>query len=204
MEVGLDVAIRVEEVFDESFFQSVLDNVFDRLSPIPAVFGSALKPAAMNNLLSELNVSAVFQVSFSAGVKLDVSFVDFFQDFASNAAPRVTGFMRINEFNISTLAQVDHLSLELFDGLNITEASMALNIGVGLLEPFELIAVGNYSNAGVGLNIGQLRFEPHGSLAALFPISATISGTTQSLQIIFDDNFFDDKEVAVTINFSIS
>ena len=77
MEVGLDVAIRVEEVFDESFFQSVLDNVFDRLSPIPAVFGSALKPAAMNNLLSELNVSAVFQVLFSAGVKLDVSFVDF-------------------------------------------------------------------------------------------------------------------------------
>jgi len=200
MEVGLDVIIHVEKVFDISLFQSALDSVFGRVANITEVFGTVLKPAAVSSLIDEFNVRAIFQVSFSAGVKVDVPFVDFFQGLSSNAAPSVTGFMRINEFNISALAQVDNLSLELFDGLNVSAASMTLSLGVGLLERFEFNS--NYSEMGVGLNVGQLRFEPHGGLAALFPFSTTISGTTQSLQLIFNDDFFDDKDVAVTMDFN--
>jgi hypothetical protein len=194
MEVGLDVIIHVEKVFDRSLFQSALDSVFGRVANITEVFGTVLKPAAVSSLINELNVRAIFQVSFSSGVKVDVPFVDFFQGLSSNAAPSVTGFMRINEFNISALAQVDNLNLELFDGLNVSAASMTLSLGVVLLEHFELND--NYSNMGVGLNVGQLRFKPLGSLAALFPFSTTINGSREMLQIIFNDNFFDDKDVA--------
>jgi len=200
MEVGLDVIIHVEKVFDGSLFQSALDSVFGRVANITEVFGTVLKPAALSSLIDEFNVRAIFQVSFSAGVKVDVPFVDFFQGLSSNAAPSVTGFMRINEFNISALAQVDNLSLELFDGINVNAASMTLSLGVGLLERFEFN--GNYSDMEVGLNVGQLRFEPHGGLAALFPFSTTISGTTQSLQLIFNDDFFDDKDFSVKMNFN--
>ena len=194
MEVGLDVIIHVEKVFDRSLFQSALDSVFGRVANITEVFGTVLKPAAVSSLINELNVRAIFQVSFSAGVKVDVPFVDFFQGLSSIAAPSVTGFMRINEFNISALAQVGNLSLELFDGLNVSAASMTLSLGVVLLEHFELN--GNYSNMGVGLNVGQLCFEPLGGLAALFPFHTTINGFTEELQIIFNDDFFDDKDVA--------
>lgn len=187
MEVGLDVIIHVDKVFDRSLFQSALDSVFGRVANITEVFGTVLKPVAVSNLINEFNVRAIFQVSFSAGVKVDVPFDDFFQGLSSNAAPNVTGFMRIKEFNISALAQVDNLSLELFDGLNVSAASIALSLGVGLLERFEFNS--NNSDMGVGLNVGQLRFEPLGGLAALFPFSTTISGTTESLQLIFNDDF---------------
>jgi len=205
MEVGLDVAIRVENPFNGTYFQSALDDVFERLAPIQAVFGAEGKVADVGDLLNKLNVNAVFQLSFSAGAKVDMNVTDFFKDFVSNvsnATPNLTGYLRIEKLAALAVAGADDISLELFQNFNISKASMALELGVELLEPFEIILDSSYIDLGIGFHVGQLRFEPYGTLAASFPFSATFGNITQRFEVSFAGNdLFDKEEVTVTIDY---
>ena len=200
MEIGIDVAIRVEDLFDRSSFQSLLNTVFDKLSPIQTVFG-ADENAAVDNLLKELEVKAAFWLSMSVGAKVSGSVTDFFENPSSDFTS--TGYLRIDEFGASVYAQVDNLNLELFPEINISDGAMEVNIGVELKEPYEFIVDSTHA---IGFNeivTGYLRFEPHGSLAASFPFSATVGNISQDINVLFDDNdLFDEEEVLVTVNYN--
>ena len=202
MEVGLDVAIHVENPFNGSYFQSALDKVFGKLDPIQTVFGAEGKVAEVVNLLNELNVNAIFQLSFSAGAKVDMNVTDFFKDFVSvlsNNATTLTGYLRIEKLAALAVAKANDVSLDLFQNISISKASMALKLGVELLEPFEIMLDSSDTNQ---IGIGQLRFEPYGTLAASFPFSATFGSITQHFEVSFTDNdLFDKEEVTVTVDY---
>jgi hypothetical protein len=203
MEVGLNVAIRVDKFFSGSYFQSALEDVFYRLAPIQAVFGVATSEnPAMGDLLNMLKARSTFQLSFSAGAKVNENVMVFFQKIVSGAAPNLTGFLRIENMDISAVAEVDHLSLELFPKfINISEASMALKLGIELVEPLEIIKSDGGQN-GTGFRLDQLRFESYATLAALFPFRTTFSNISQRFQVSFaDKNLFDQEKVAVTVDY---
>lgn len=202
MEVGVDVALRVENIFNDSFFQSALHKVFDKVAPVQAVFGAAGEVAALENLFDELEVTAAFWLSFSAGVKVNGSVTDFFDSFDSDVTLDTTGFLRIANLGTSVYAAADNLNFELFpDIVNITDASMDFMIGVELWEPYEFIL----GSTAIGFNEivrGRLRFDPRGSLKASFPFRITTGNVSQNLQFLFDDNdLFDEEDVSVTVNY---
>lgn len=207
MEVGLDVSIRIQQVFEASYFQSALNRLFDKLAPVQAVLGAKGKVAAVDNLLEELEVTAAFWLSISAGVKVNASVTDVFNTIYTGIAPPVTGFLRINELGASVYAHVSDLNLELFPGIiNVTDASMELSLGVRLYDQYEFIMDSANSQIGIGFEeivTGGLRFDPYGGLAASFPFSFSIGNSNQDLQVLFnDDDLFDEKEVSVTINYN--
>jgi hypothetical protein len=208
MEVGFDVAVHVEKLVDGSIFQSALDNVFEGLGPFKAVFGVAENIVAdVSDLINALEVKALFQISFSVGAKVDVIVTEFFNDLFSNAAPNVTGFLRINTLAASMVAEVDDLSLELFPGLiNTSEALIRLKLGVELLEPVEFMLDSSYIDQnGTSFNEavrGRFNFETYGTLAASLPFSTTLNNITQRFQVLFeDDNLFDSAEVLVSLDY---
>ncbi len=207
MEVGLDVTIRVEEAFGVSSFQSALNSVFDKLAPLQAVFGASGVVPAVDDLLSELDITAAFWLSISAGAKVNASLTDVFDSISTGNAPPVTVFLRIDQLGASVYAQVTELNLDLFPGIiDITDASLELGIGLGLSDPYEFILDSANSQIGIGFNelvTGMLRFKPFGSLAASFPFSISVGSIQQDLELLFDDNnLFDEKEVSVTVNFN--
>ena len=208
MEVGFDVAVHVEKLVDGSIFQSALDNVFEGLGPFKAVFGVAENIGAdVSGLINALEVKALFQISFGVGAKVDVIVTEFFDDLFSNAAPNVTGFLRINTLAASMVAEVDDLSLELFPGLiNTSEALIRLKLGVELLEPVEFTLDSSYIDQnGTSFNEavrGRFNFETYGTLAASLPFSTTFNNITQRFQVLFeDDNLFDSAEVLVSLDY---
>ncbi len=206
MEVGLDVDIRIENIFNVSLFENALVRVFDKLAPLQAVFGASGIAPEVGNLLSELDVTAAFWLSISAGAKVNASVTDVFNSISTGIAP-VPVFLRVDELGASVYAQVTDLNLNLFQGIiDITDASLELGIGFGLSDPYEFILDRVGSETGIGFNelvTGMLRFEPFGSLAASFPFSISVGSIHQDLQVLFDDNnLFDEKEVSVTVNFN--
>ncbi len=207
MEVGLDVDIRIENIFKVSLFENALDRVFDKLAPLQAVFGASGEVPAVDNLLKKLESTASFWLSISVGAKVNASIMDIYDSFSTGIAPPVTVYLRINELGASVYAQVANLNLDLFPGIiDITDASLELSIGVGLSDPYEFILDSANSQLGIGFNeiiTGKLQFKPYGSLAASFPFSMSVGSIHQDLQVLFDDNnFFDEKEVSVTVNFN--
>ncbi len=203
MEVALDIALRVENVFNASFFQIALSTLFDKVAPSQAIFGAADEVATVGNLFNELEVIAAYWLSISAGTKVNASFKDFFDSFSSDITPDTTGFLRIVNLGASVYAQADNMSFELFPGIsNVTDASIELQIGVELWEPHEF----SLDSSDIGFNeivSGRLRFEPRGNLAASFPFSVTIGSVSQDFQVLFnDDNLFDEEEVLVTVNYN--
>ena len=201
MEVGVDVALRLENIFNASFFQSALNKVFDRVAPIQAVFGAAGEVAAVENLFDELEVTAAFWLSFSAGVKVNGSVTYFFDSFDSDVTLDATGFLRIANLGTSVYAGANNFNFELFPDINITDASTDFMIGVELWEPYEFIL----GSTAIGFNEivrGRLRFDPRGSLKASFPFLITTGNVRQKLQFLFDDNdLFDEEDVSVTVNY---
>ena len=207
MEVSLDVAIRFEEVFGVSSLQRALNRVLDKMSLVQAVFGANNEVAAVDNLLRELECSATFWLSISAGAKVNGTVADVFNSFSTGIAPPVGGFLRVNDFGASVHARVADLDLELFpEIINITDASMKLSIGVGLRDPYEFTLDSANSQIGIGYDeivTGRLRFEPFGSLAASFSFSTTVGGIHQNLSVLFNDgDLFDAEEVTVAVNFN--
>ena len=202
-EVALDVLIHFEQTIDKTFFIDVFNAIFGDLEPAQAMFGAASEMPAISALMDAASLFVAFDLSFSAGIKVENAL----SVFSKTPDSSVDLFFRLGDVGIFAEAKVAPIDLDLFSTVTIEGGNFLLSAGVRIATPFEgeVTMDGNMAT-GISFShsLGTLKFIPYGQLTASLPFKATINGSAMSLTIKFeDDNLFDAVKPLIKVDFPV-
>ena len=177
--------------------------IFDDLEPAQAMFGAASETPAISAFIDAALSLIEFDMSFSAGIKVENAPSVFSKTPDSSADL----FFRLNDVGVFARAKVASIDFNLFSRATIEGGDFLLSAGVRIATPFEgeVTMDGNMAT-GISFShsLGTLKFIPYGQLTGSLPFKATINGSTQSLIIKFeDDNLFDTVKPLIKVDFPV-
>ena len=186
-----------------AYFADAINAIFNDLGPAQAMFDAASESPNISALLDALSSIVVFDMSFSAGVKVE----NILSVFAGGADATAGLFFRLDNLGVFAEAAVESVDLDIFPGLSVEGGNFLLSAGVRIAAPFEgeVTIDGNMATEiSFSHSLTSIAFTPYGQLIASLPFEATVNEFTQSLTIKFeDDNLFDTDKFLVKVDFPV-
>jgi hypothetical protein len=206
-EIAIDISIQMEEVFDKAYFTEAFESIFANLGPTQAMFEAASELPNVSTLLNLARTVAVFDISFSTGIKVDNAL----SVFSGGSDASASLFFRLEDLGVFAEATIDSADFDLFRKITVENGSFLLSAGVRIAAPFEAEVVmnGEFSGSlasGISFDstLTTLSFEPYGQLSANLPFKATLNNFTQTLTLKFEDgDLFDDEMLNVKVDFPV-
>ena len=114
-ELGIDLVLHLNETFHIDDFKAALDEAFDILGPATQVFNKSAADADVASLLGNAALALNFDLSLSAGLKIEGALTDFFSNDNSISNSALGGlYLRVDGLSASATADAEDLSVALF------------------------------------------------------------------------------------------
>ena len=195
----------MEEAFSSTDFVEAISSIFQDLEPAQAMFGAASVSPSLSDLLESMQTLVDFDMSFSAGIKVE----NVMNVFKSGSVASAGLFFRLQDLGVFAEASFHSADMSIFPGVTVNGGNFILSAGVRATSPYEDEVIMSGDEAGEFAN--EIPFwnafttlKPYGQLSARLPFEATTNDVTQTLIIKFEDeDLFDAEKHLVTVDFPV-